>query len=242
MANISLKISNVHEYPQELIARLRGVQSPGKVKLITSLKNEDWESVYQELLYRIELYASAKVLNYTRQAIIDVTKAIFKVGVKRIASELYNKFVNSTSVNTEITQPASDQNTTGIDVFEYLIDQIENLDQPISTWVEKGKIDSVFQLKKGNSGYQFIYNGNEFYSCKDFNDQSFDKKCIQFIDKILSVKDFSQNAVLNEAEKKQTQYAKFFKDKLEEYGVKSPGELSDEDKKKFFSEVEKEWD
>ena len=36
-------------------------------------------------------------------------------------------------------------------------------------------------------------------------------------------------------------YQKFFMKKLEKYGIKSPTELSDKEKKKFFDEIEKEW-
>jgi|TARA_B100002003_G_C14154623_1_gene555689 hypothetical protein len=36
-------------------------------------------------------------------------------------------------------------------------------------------------------------------------------------------------------------YQKFFNKKLAKYKVKSPSSLSDEDKKKFFGEIEKEW-
>ena len=36
-------------------------------------------------------------------------------------------------------------------------------------------------------------------------------------------------------------YMKFFAGKLKKYGVKSPAELSGEDKKKFFNEIEKDW-
>ena len=51
---------------------------------------------------------------------------------------------------------------------------------------------------------------------------------------------------LREAEGKETvneetEYQKFFTKKLEKFGVKSPAELSDEDKKKFFNEIENEW-
>ena len=46
---------------------------------------------------------------------------------------------------------------------------------------------------------------------------------------------------LNEKEGVETEYQKFFKKKCEEYNVKSPSELSAEDKKKFFAEIEKEW-
>ena len=37
------------------------------------------------------------------------------------------------------------------------------------------------------------------------------------------------------------EYQKFFDKKLKKYGVKSPEELSDEEKKKFFNEIDKEW-
>jgi len=36
-------------------------------------------------------------------------------------------------------------------------------------------------------------------------------------------------------------YMKFFAGKLKKYGVKSPAELSVEDKKKFFNEIETDW-
>jgi len=36
-------------------------------------------------------------------------------------------------------------------------------------------------------------------------------------------------------------YKEFFTKKCEKYGVKSPSELSEEDKKKFFTEIKKEW-
>tara|TARA_B110000495_G_scaffold66868_1_gene57031 strand:- start:150 stop:542 length:393 start_codon:yes stop_codon:yes gene_type:complete len=36
-------------------------------------------------------------------------------------------------------------------------------------------------------------------------------------------------------------YKKFFDAKLKKYGVNSPEDLSDADKKKFFNEIDKEW-
>ena len=38
------------------------------------------------------------------------------------------------------------------------------------------------------------------------------------------------------------EYQKFFNGKLAKYKVKSPSELSDADKKKFYNEIDKEWD
>ena len=43
-------------------------------------------------------------------------------------------------------------------------------------------------------------------------------------------------------EEKETEYEKFFIKKLKKFGVSSPNELSVEDKKKFFAEIEDEWD
>lgn len=39
----------------------------------------------------------------------------------------------------------------------------------------------------------------------------------------------------------ETAYQKFFKKKMKEKGIGSPDELSDEEKKKFFDEIDKEW-
>lgn len=36
-------------------------------------------------------------------------------------------------------------------------------------------------------------------------------------------------------------YKEFFNKKLKAYGVSSPDELGDEEKKKFFNEIDKEW-
>jgi hypothetical protein len=40
---------------------------------------------------------------------------------------------------------------------------------------------------------------------------------------------------------KQKEYQEFFKKKLKEHGVDSPADLSDDEKKKFFDEIDKEW-
>jgi len=45
------------------------------------------------------------------------------------------------------------------------------------------------------------------------------------------------NNYLNE----ESAYQKFFNKKLKEAGVNSPDDLSDEEKKKFFNMIEKEW-
>ncbi len=46
---------------------------------------------------------------------------------------------------------------------------------------------------------------------------------------------------VSEEEGDKEDYMKFFAGKLKKYGVKSPSELGDEQKKKFFDEIEKDW-
>lgn len=46
---------------------------------------------------------------------------------------------------------------------------------------------------------------------------------------------------LNEESDKQKAYQEFFDKLLKKYGVESPEDLSDEDKKKFFDEVDAGW-
>ncbi len=45
--------------------------------------------------------------------------------------------------------------------------------------------------------------------------------------------------VLGEGTK--AEYQAFFNKKLKKFGVKSPAELSADDKKKFYNEIDKEW-
>ena len=44
-----------------------------------------------------------------------------------------------------------------------------------------------------------------------------------------------------ECTEEESAYQKYFKSKLEKYGVKSPNNLDDKQKKAFFNDVDKEW-
>ena len=63
-------------------------------------------------------------------------------------------------------------------------------------------------------------------------------KMMREVQKKLKEKDSEEVA---EEEGDKEEYMKFFAAKLKKYGVKSPSELSDEDKKKFFDEIDKGW-
>ena len=52
----------------------------------------------------------------------------------------------------------------------------------------------------------------------------------------------SQDTPKDEASGGKEAYQKFFNAKLKKYGVKSPAELSDDEKKKFYNEIDKEWE
>jgi hypothetical protein len=61
------------------------------------------------------------------------------------------------------------------------------------------------------------------------------KKFTQWVETI-------RQAEINEASELQKSYQDYFKRKLEKFGVNSPAELNEEDKKKFFSEITNEWE
>lgn len=48
--------------------------------------------------------------------------------------------------------------------------------------------------------------------------------------------------VANTVIAKTTEYQEFFKKKLKEHGVSNPSELKGDAKKKFFDDVDKNWD
>ena len=52
----------------------------------------------------------------------------------------------------------------------------------------------------------------------------------------------SQDTPKDEASGGKEAYQKFFNAKLKKYGVKSPAELDDDEKKKFYNEIDKEWE
>ena len=54
---------------------------------------------------------------------------------------------------------------------------------------------------------------------------------------MINLGDFNHKKLIEE----DSDYQKFFQKKLKSWGVKSPAELDKDKRKKFFSEVEKEW-
>ena len=57
----------------------------------------------------------------------------------------------------------------------------------------------------------------------------------------LREKEEEKSNIISEKDK-ELDYKTFFAQKLKKYGVTEPDELSDEDKKKFFDEIENEWE
>ena len=88
---ISLKISNAQENSLELVQRLRGFKSPGKKLLLDAIAINDWSKAYSELLYRVELYTQAKILNYSKKDLNNIVSGIHKFGVSSIVKQLVAK-------------------------------------------------------------------------------------------------------------------------------------------------------
>lgn len=89
---VSIKISNAFEYKNELLRRLRGVNSPGKRLLVQNIKKDDWKPVVKELLYRAELYADYKVINYRRSDLNQIVGGINLHGIDNITDTVYDTY------------------------------------------------------------------------------------------------------------------------------------------------------
>jgi len=48
--------------------------------------------------------------------------------------------------------------------------------------------------------------------------------------------------VARELSEKQKKYRDFFMDKMQKYNVDSPAEMDEETKKKFFNEIDRDWE
>lgn len=134
----SLKISEVHNYPNELLKRLRGVKSPGKRKLVQDVKDSNWEAVYEELLYRIELYTRNKVVNYTRKALAELVFNIANHTPAVLASALYEK-----NFGTQVLEPEE-----GIEFPEFVDIIVSNCVPKIIANIEKAVDDGEFELSE----------------------------------------------------------------------------------------------
>jgi len=64
------------------------------------------------------------------------------------------------------------------------------------------------------------------------------KKVLKNVDKII---DECVKVNKEEIEIQENEYQELFKKKLKDFGVSSPNELSDQKKKEFFDQVDKEW-
>lgn len=91
----SLKISNILGNEDELKKRLRGIQSPAKRKLLKAISENDYKTIITELLFRIELYTKAKVLNYTRPDIKMIVESIANHGVNVVSDAVFNKYYSA---------------------------------------------------------------------------------------------------------------------------------------------------
>src|ERR1035437_7683956 len=111
---ISLKISNVAENATELFERVKKAAPKNQnfvKRLLENIAKNNWKQVYSDLLFRIELYSSLKILNYTRQDLNGIVEKIHSVGVDKIADALIEKLetvkISKSTVESKIETPES---------------------------------------------------------------------------------------------------------------------------------------
>lgn len=99
---VSLKISNITQNTTELVKRLRGFQSPGKKVLLQAIKDNDYESIITELLYRIELYTKARILNYRAGDLLIIQNTIAKFGLQTTVKSMVKNFVPTQNGKSQV--------------------------------------------------------------------------------------------------------------------------------------------
>ena len=77
--------------------------------------------------------------------------------------------------------------------------------------------------------------GKSFHSGKRYKGKRALEYCNTQEEEIVKMKSFKEMTANQKA------YREFFDKKCKKFGCKSPNELSGEDKKKFYNEIEKEW-
>ncbi len=149
---LSLKISNIVGNELELILRLKKVNSPGKKVLLNALKNLDYQSIYKELLFRIELYTENKVLNYTRQDLNTIVTSIRNIGVDKIVTELLNKYIPVEQqlavqqLQLQNQEVQENQQVTGDNLEEIADIVFLQLKEEFESDIEEGKLSGLDAL------------------------------------------------------------------------------------------------
>lgn len=102
---ISLKISNAAENSEELSLRVQKLAPKNQKfvrRLLDSIANNDWKQVYSDLLFRIELYSSLKILNYTRQDLNVIVEKTHSLGIDPIVNALVSKIEATKIANATV--------------------------------------------------------------------------------------------------------------------------------------------
>jgi len=238
---LSLKISNIVGNELELIQRLKKVNSPGKKALLIALKNSNYSAIYKELLFRIELYAENKVLNYTRQDLNTIVTSLRKVGIDVITNELVKKYV-----------PVAQQ--VFIEPVEEFIENQEVGDNSdivkIKDYIEQNSefyIGQVDEDEQELMASHIIEDGERYVDeARNLLDKIMEM-FPTFIGKVstrgryvsLNIVIDGPDLILNESV---GDYKAYFLGKLQDFGVESPADLSTEEKTKFFNEISDEWE
>ena len=154
---IALKLSNIHLNKDELVKRLRGVQSPGKKVLMDALKQDSYWAVYYELLYRIELYAQAKVLNYTRKDLNSIVMSSKKIGLDKVIDALFKQNF-PVSQNVPVVQQ-----------------------QAIQAVIEENNLDDIIQQVRNENPYDYLVDNSGAWDnlTDDIRDKWLGKKEIE---------------------------------------------------------------
>jgi hypothetical protein len=194
---------------------------------LTALKNSNWNTIYTELLFRIELYAENKVLNYTRQDLNNIVASLRKIGVAKIAEELVKKYVpveQQVYIEPEIDPEIEDQET--LDDSNEIKKYYDNL----SNLIDFDEFKNLCDEARDKAYNENIF--DDFQSAWDgFVDDITEKYSDLRYDDIIATQVLSYIGDLYDEEEQQYQ-----QDNLNESEINN--KITDEELKEFYNEYE----
>jgi hypothetical protein len=197
---------------------------------------------YQEL-YTLSLSEQAELFNSvlekanTPQSIEDIASSLLKIGEYAMSQDdIHENLVNLTNI-------IGAQNGDFHNKIKLIEDEINSRVYTSKDIVAlKSILEKIIQSPSEFLSMEFVVEAKKAYTrlTQMQENNNFDDGALAAMVNLVS--QFYPSTIGESKQKgSDEEYEKFFNAKLEKYGVSSPGELSDEDKKKFFNEIDKDW-
>jgi hypothetical protein len=199
---------------------------------------------YQEL-YTLSIKEQTELLFATLEnqgvdpVLSDVVECVLEIGRYAVSQPEIRQQLEKL---TEIVEAKSGNFHERVQLIEDEVNKRHFTNTDLNTL--KSTIEKVLETPSQFLAPEFLIELRKAYSriCEMSDNGVYDDATVASVVHLLS-NFYPTQMTLGESKKKgsKEEYEKFFKEKLDKYGVSSPADLSDDKKKEFFDEVDKEW-